>query len=99
MLLAHTSNCLLQSLDKVVLVLGCLYIWWKKPTKAGSTAVRSSGEPETVVAMPEFKPVVLVQIPMCNERECFRQSITAACRLDWPQDKLVIQVSNPSFFV
>ncbi|KAK8614721.1 hypothetical protein V6N13_068516 [Hibiscus sabdariffa] len=36
-------------------------------------------------------PMVLVQIPMCNEREVYEQSISAVCQLDWPKDRLLIQ--------
>jgi len=41
-------------------------------------------------------PVVLVQIPMYNEREVYKLSIGAACALEWPSDRLVIQVLDDS---
>ncbi|KAF8657762.1 hypothetical protein HU200_059922 [Digitaria exilis] len=41
-------------------------------------------------------PMVLVQIPMCNEKEVYEQSISAACQLDWPRDKFLIQVLDDS---
>ncbi|KAJ0232250.1 glucomannan 4-beta-mannosyltransferase 15 [Hirschfeldia incana] len=41
-------------------------------------------------------PVVLIQIPMYNEREVFELSIGAACRLMWPLDRLIIQVLDDS---
>lgn len=94
-------SILLQSVDKVLLVLGGVYLWLRQSRKAGapSAAASSTKEQGMVVGMPAFEPVVVVQIPMCNERECYRQSITAACRLDWPQDKLVIQVRFRFFLV
>lgn len=41
-------------------------------------------------------PVVLVQIPMYNEREVYKLSIGAACALEWPSDRVVIQVLDDS---
>ena len=89
-----TRAFVLQSLDKALLVVGCVYIWFRQSKKAGAPSgpPSSTKDEGTAVGMPPFEPAVVVQIPMCNERECYRQSITAACRLDWPQDKLVIQV-------
>ncbi|XP_049932278.1 probable xyloglucan glycosyltransferase 8 [Nymphaea colorata] len=40
--------------------------------------------------------MVLVQIPMCNEREVYEQSISTVCHLDWPKDRLLIQVLDDS---
>ena len=53
---------LIQSVDRVVLMLGCFWIkFWKLRPVA---AVEYDGS-ESV----EDYPMVLVQIPMCNERE------------------------------
>ncbi|KAI3799347.1 hypothetical protein L1987_34640 [Smallanthus sonchifolius] len=41
-------------------------------------------------------PLVLVQIPMFNEKEVYQLSIGAACRLSWPSDRIVIQVLDDS---
>ncbi|XP_072976034.1 glucomannan 4-beta-mannosyltransferase 1-like isoform X1 [Typha angustifolia] len=41
-------------------------------------------------------PMVLVQIPMYNEKEVYRLSIGAACELSWPSDKFIIQVLDDS---
>ncbi|CAH9094180.1 unnamed protein product [Cuscuta epithymum] len=41
-------------------------------------------------------PSVLVQIPMFNEKEVYKISIGAACKLSWPSDRLVIQVLDDS---
>ncbi|PKA50713.1 putative mannan synthase 11 [Apostasia shenzhenica] len=41
-------------------------------------------------------PMVLVQIPMFNEKEVYRLSIGAACNLDWPADRMMIQVLDDS---
>ncbi|GAB2276851.1 Glucomannan 4-beta-mannosyltransferase 9 [Dionaea muscipula] len=41
-------------------------------------------------------PMVLVQIPMYNEREVYQLSIGAACGLSWPSDKIIVQVLDDS---
>ncbi|XP_071700618.1 glucomannan 4-beta-mannosyltransferase 9-like [Rutidosis leptorrhynchoides] len=41
-------------------------------------------------------PLVLVQVPMFNEKEVYHLSIGAACGLSWPSDRLVIQVLDDS---
>ncbi|CAL0321248.1 unnamed protein product [Lupinus luteus] len=41
-------------------------------------------------------PIVLVQIPMYNEREVYKLSIGAACGLSWPSDRIIIQVLDDS---
>uniref|UniRef100_J3N0D8 glucomannan 4-beta-mannosyltransferase n=1 Tax=Oryza brachyantha TaxID=4533 RepID=J3N0D8_ORYBR len=42
------------------------------------------------------RPMVLVQIPMFNEKQVYRLSIGAACGMTWPSDKLMIQVLDDS---
>ncbi|CAI9260323.1 unnamed protein product [Lactuca saligna] len=41
-------------------------------------------------------PLVLIQVPMFNEREVYQLSIGAACGLSWPSDRIVIQVLDDS---
>ncbi|XP_020586731.1 probable mannan synthase 4 isoform X2 [Phalaenopsis equestris] len=41
-------------------------------------------------------PMVLVQIPMYNEREVYKLSIGAVCALTWPPDRIIIQVLDDS---
>ncbi|XP_020104333.1 probable mannan synthase 4 isoform X1 [Ananas comosus] len=41
-------------------------------------------------------PMVLVQIPMYNEKEVYKLSIRAACALTWPPDRIIIQVLDDS---
>ncbi|CAL0323721.1 unnamed protein product [Lupinus luteus] len=80
-----------QSLDRLVLCCGCFWIRYKKikPVAKVNDADLESGDKG-------FFPMVLVQIPMCNEREVYQQSIAAVCNLDWPQSKLLIQVLDDS---
>ncbi|RWR91348.1 putative xyloglucan glycosyltransferase 5 [Cinnamomum micranthum f. kanehirae] len=84
---------LIQSVDRLILCIGCFWIKYKKikprivgdPFKSGD--VEESGY---------VYPMVLVQIPMCNEREVYEQSISAVCQIDWPKDRLLIQVLDDS---
>ncbi|VFQ62289.1 unnamed protein product [Cuscuta campestris] len=79
---------IIQSLDRLVLCLGCFWIWLRKlkpVAKQGITDLESG-----------YFPMVLVQIPMCNEREVYQQSIAAVCNLDWPKTKILIQVLDDS---
>lgn len=41
-------------------------------------------------------PMVLVQIPMFNEKDVYHRSIGAVCRFSWPSDRLVVQVLDDS---
>lgn len=80
---------MIQSLDRLVLCLGCFWIKFKK------LRPQINGEAFDIEDNSSF-PMVLVQIPMCNEREVFAISIAAACQLDWPKDRILIQVLDDS---
>ncbi|KAG0470090.1 hypothetical protein HPP92_016790 [Vanilla planifolia] len=41
-------------------------------------------------------PMVLVQVPMFNEKEVYKLSIGAVSSLEWPSDRLIIQVLDDS---
>ncbi|XP_020693951.1 probable glucomannan 4-beta-mannosyltransferase 11 [Dendrobium catenatum] len=41
-------------------------------------------------------PMVLVQIPMYNEKEVYKLSIGATCGLSWPSERMIIQVLDDS---
>ncbi|KAK8961546.1 putative xyloglucan glycosyltransferase 7 [Platanthera guangdongensis] len=79
---------LIQSADRLILCLGCFWIRFKR-IKPFPKAV------EDVEAGKSF-PMVLIQIPMCNEKEVYKQSITAVCNLDWPKSSMIIQVLDDS---
>ncbi|KAL1361460.1 hypothetical protein HN51_009833 [Arachis hypogaea] len=67
-------------------------LFWKKPEQ------RYKYEPiqdDLELGSSNF-PVVLIQIPMFNEKEVYKVSIGAACNLSWPADRLVIQVLDDS---
>ncbi|KAF0911376.1 hypothetical protein E2562_008261 [Oryza meyeriana var. granulata] len=79
----------IQSMDRLILCLGCFWIKLRKikPRIEGDPFREGSGYQH---------PMVLVQIPMCNEKEVYEQSISAACQLDWPREKFLIQVLDDS---
>lgn len=81
---------LIQSFDRLVLCLGCFWIKYKK------LKPRIDGDQAYDVENDSSFPMVLVQIPMCNEREVYEQSIAAASQLVWPKDRILIQVLDDS---
>uniref|UniRef100_A0A0D9V645 Glycosyltransferase 2-like domain-containing protein n=1 Tax=Leersia perrieri TaxID=77586 RepID=A0A0D9V645_9ORYZ len=85
---------LIQSADRLILCLGCFWIKLKgiKPVPKGGAGGKGSDDVE---AGGEF-PMVLVQIPMCNEKEVYQQSIGAVCNLDWPRSNFLVQVLDDS---
>uniref|UniRef100_A0A1D1YQ11 Putative xyloglucan glycosyltransferase 5 n=1 Tax=Anthurium amnicola TaxID=1678845 RepID=A0A1D1YQ11_9ARAE len=84
---------IIQSLDRMILCLGCFWIKFKKIKPRFQGDPFKSGDVEG--SCYEY-PMVLVQIPMCNEKEVYEQSISAVCQLDWPRDRLLIQVLDDS---
>ncbi|KAF3780100.1 putative xyloglucan glycosyltransferase 12 [Nymphaea thermarum] len=85
---------LIQSLDRLILCLGCFWIRFKKikPVPKGEIGVNTDLEGGNNA---DF-PMVLVQIPMCNEKEVYQQSIAAVCNLDWPKERILVQILDDS---
>ncbi|XP_050289130.1 probable xyloglucan glycosyltransferase 5 [Quercus robur] len=84
---------IIQSADRMLQCLGCFWIKFKK------IKPRIEGDPfksDDLEGSGCNYPMVLVQIPMCNEREVYEQSISAVCQLDWPKDRILIQVLDDS---
>ncbi|KAM0853032.1 hypothetical protein ACQ4PT_051348 [Festuca glaucescens] len=83
---------LVQSADRLVQSLGCFYILLKRiKPKPISPALPDEEDPDA-----GYYPMVLVQIPMCNEKEVYQQSIAAVCNLDWPRSSFLVQVLDDS---
>ncbi|OAY32874.1 probable xyloglucan glycosyltransferase 6 [Manihot esculenta] len=80
----------IQSVDRLVLVLGCFWIKLRKLKPVAAEYGNVDGKSV------EDYPMVLVQIPMCNEREVYQQSIAAVCIQDWPKERMLIQVLDDS---
>ncbi|KAF5447583.1 hypothetical protein F2P56_033124 [Juglans regia] len=74
----------------VVIIL--VKLFWKKPEKRYDYELLQE---DLEMGSSNF-PVVLIQIPMFNEKEVYKISIGAACGLSWPSDRLVIQVLDDS---
>ncbi|OIT37690.1 PREDICTED: probable xyloglucan glycosyltransferase 12 [Nicotiana attenuata] len=83
---------LIQSVDRLVLCLGCFWIKIKKikPVAKQGPLDLESGDASG------YYPMVLVQIPMCNEKEVYQQSIAAVCCLEWPKSRFLIQILDDS---
>ncbi|KAK9699432.1 hypothetical protein RND81_08G173100 [Saponaria officinalis] len=86
---------LVQSLDRFVLCVGCFWVKFNK-FKPKINGDCDDDDNEFDVEDDGGFPMVLVQIPMCNESEVYETSIAAACQLNWPKDKLLIQVLDDS---
>ncbi|KAI3801171.1 hypothetical protein L1987_29274 [Smallanthus sonchifolius] len=88
-----TNVCILlflvQSVDRLLLVLGCFWIKFRRIKPVAEFEYSSSSNLEDY-------PMVLVQIPMCNEREVYQQSISAVCIQDWPRERMLVQVLDDS---
>ncbi|XP_057871252.2 probable xyloglucan glycosyltransferase 8 [Cryptomeria japonica] len=85
---------LIQSLDRMILSLGCLWIRLKKIRPVPQFEF-ADGDLEQGGKLEDY-PMVLVQIPMCNEMEVYQQSIAAVCNLDWPKERMLVQVLDDS---
>lgn len=83
---------LIQSVDRVVLVLGCFWIKFRGIKPVAVMEFSEDLENENA----QDYPMVLVQIPMCNEREVYQQSIAAVCIQDWPKGRMLVQVLDDS---
>jgi cellulose synthase/poly-beta-1,6-N-acetylglucosamine synthase-like glycosyltransferase len=53
-------------------------------------------KPAPIPSLPDPLPVVTIQLPVYNERYVVERLIEAVCRLDYPKDRLEIQVLDDS---
>ncbi|XP_043721420.1 probable xyloglucan glycosyltransferase 6 isoform X2 [Telopea speciosissima] len=83
---------LVQSVDRIILVFGCIWIKFRRLKPVPSMEYSGDTENENV----EDYPMVLIQIPMCNEREVYQQSIASICIQDWPRSRMLVQVLDDS---
>ncbi|GMP48628.1 hypothetical protein CsSME_00015915 [Camellia sinensis var. sinensis] len=84
---------LVQSLDRLVLVLGC---FWIKFRRLKPVAVMDYSQDSEQAMNVDDYPMVMVQIPMCNEREVYQQSIASVCVQDWPRERMLVQILDDS---
>lgn len=85
-------------LEKIAVGMVCLVVklFGLKPERRYRWEPMRAAETADLEFGPVFYPMVLVQIPMYNEREVYRLSIGAACNLEWPTDRMIIQVLDDS---
>ncbi|KAG6630882.1 hypothetical protein I3843_13G043300 [Carya illinoinensis] len=83
---------LIQSVDRIALILGCFWIKFRRLRPVAPMEYAADAEN----ANADYYPMVLVQIPMCNEREVYQQSIAAVCIQDWPKERMLVQVLDDS---
>ncbi|KAM0866675.1 hypothetical protein ACQ4PT_042464 [Festuca glaucescens] len=86
---------MIQSADRLILCLGCFWIKLRGIKPVPNVAAAGKGADDVEAGL-EFFPMVLVQIPMCNEKEVYQQSIGAVCNLDWPRSNFLVQVLDDS---
>ncbi|KAI5079704.1 hypothetical protein GOP47_0005183 [Adiantum capillus-veneris] len=84
---------LIQSLDRITQCLGCM---WIKLKRIKPVPKEHSFEASDVEQPYSSYPMVLIQIPMCNEKEVYQQSIGAVAQMDWPRDRMLVQVLDDS---
>lgn len=70
------------------------YLYGCMGTATGSGATQA--DPEEPVMWPAEVPCVTVQLPLFNERYVAERVIDAAAALDWPQERLEIQICDDS---
>ena len=71
-------------------------MYWKHFSKVKPESLYSHTPLPDMAAAPHLYPPVVVQLPMFNEREVCRQIIDAACELEWPRGRLLVQVLDDS---
>ncbi|KAH7441637.1 hypothetical protein KP509_03G046900 [Ceratopteris richardii] len=84
---------LIQSLDRIIQCLGCAWIRLKGIKPIPKVESLDTGDLEHSFSS---YPMVLIQIPMCNEREVYEQSIAAVAQIDWPRDRMLVQILDDS---
>jgi cellulose synthase/poly-beta-1,6-N-acetylglucosamine synthase-like glycosyltransferase len=78
------------------LVLGILALYGLHRLALVAVYLRTRNRSPVRPADPEEWPLVTVQLPLYNEMYVARRLIEAACRLDYPRDRLEIQVLDDS---
>ncbi|VAH70594.1 unnamed protein product [Triticum turgidum subsp. durum] len=94
---------MVQSIDRILLCLGCFWIKLRgiKPGLKAAASKRGSkyadeNDLEDGDDLGAYFPMVLLQMPMCNEKEVYETSISHVCQIDWPRDRMLVQVLDDS---
>ena len=75
-----------------VLAAGDLYLILVHVLAANRRLARERAELAQLAHEPDRQPLICVQLPVHNEASMVVRAIDAACSLDWPRDRLEIQV-------
>jgi cellulose synthase/poly-beta-1,6-N-acetylglucosamine synthase-like glycosyltransferase len=75
-----------------VLTAGDIYLILVHVLAARRRLARERAELAHLSHEPERQPSICIQLPVHNEAAMVARAIDAACRLDWPRDRLEIQV-------
>ncbi|XP_037410802.1 probable xyloglucan glycosyltransferase 3 [Triticum dicoccoides] len=94
---------MVQSIDRILLCLGCFWIKLRgiKPGLKAAANKRgrkyaANDDLEDGDDLGAYFPMVLLQMPMCNEKEVYETSISHVCQIDWPRDRMLVQVLDDS---
>ncbi|MED6206415.1 Glucomannan 4-beta-mannosyltransferase 9 [Stylosanthes scabra] len=92
--------CLIMSLmlfvERVYMGIVIIFVKLFKTQKRYKWEPLNHDDSDIELANNSSYPMVLVQIPMYNEKEVYQLSIGAACGLSWPSDRIIIQVLDDS---
>ncbi|KAI4346432.1 hypothetical protein L6164_007328 [Bauhinia variegata] len=90
--------CLVMSLMLFVerVYMGIVIVYLKLFGRKPETSYKWEPLKDDVELGNSAHPMVLVQIPMYNEKEVYQLSIGAACGLSWPSDRIIIQILDDS---
>lgn len=88
---------MVQSVDRIVLCLGCFWIKLRgiKP-RLPQAKNADDDDIEDGDDLGAYFPMVLLQMPMCNEKEVYETSISHVCQIDWPRERMLVQVLDDS---
>lgn len=79
-----------------VFALHALWLLWLFRRHAPAALAAERAEAASPLPAPSSLPRVVVQVPVFNERDVARRAILAAGALDWPRDRLLVQVLDDS---
>uniref|UniRef100_A0A0E0I9B2 Glycosyltransferase 2-like domain-containing protein n=1 Tax=Oryza nivara TaxID=4536 RepID=A0A0E0I9B2_ORYNI len=87
---------MVQSVDRLVLCLGCFWIKLRGIKPVADTSISNDDIEATAGDGGGYFPMVLIQMPMCNEKEVYETSISHVCQIDWPRERMLVQVLDDS---
>lgn len=93
---AWTAGAIYATAVVLLALYGLHSLWLLALFLRHRTAARATEERERAATLPTELPAVLVQLPVFNERDVVNRLVDAVGRLDWPADRLHIQVLDDS---